>query len=99
MNKTLFMVIASISILTGCGDSNFGGVHIPEPHKEPIPVENAEMATIIQMSGGNCVNALAVYEQQSFLGKSNVYGVKCQEYGNSETTTYLVDKNLNTVTK
>ena len=99
MNKTLLMVIASISILAGCGDSNFGGVSVPEPVKEPIPAENSEMATIIQMSGGNCVNAIAVYEQQSFLGKSNIYGVQCREYGNSEPKTYLVDKNLNTVTK
>lgn len=99
MIKTLLVVIASISILAGCGDSNFGGVNIPEPHKEPIPAENSEMATIVQMSGGNCITAIAVYEQQSFLGKSNVYGVKCQEYGNSEPRTYLVDKNLNTVSK
>jgi hypothetical protein len=99
MAKTLLTVIASILILAGCGDSNFGGVNVPEPQKEPIPVENVEMATIVQMSGGNCVNAIAVYEQQSFLGKSNVYGVKCQEYGSAEPRTYVVDKNLNTVSK
>lgn len=99
MTKTLLTIIAALTILSGCGNSNFGGVSVPEPTKAPIPEENSEMATIIQMSGGNCINAIAVYEQQSFLGKSNIYGVQCREYGNFEPKTYLVDKNLNTVSK
>ena len=87
-----------VAFASGC-DSGYGEAHIPEPVPNTVSKQNAEMATFIQMAGGQCIKATSVYEQTSFLGNSNKFGVKCAEYGTQSEVTYVVDKNLNTISK
>jgi hypothetical protein len=91
--KYLFVAL----MLVGC--STESNVDIPEPLIKEIPKENKEMVVTIQMSGGKCIEAKSIYKQITFLGDSNVYGVNCFEYGTTDNVTYIVDKNLNKVTK